>query len=74
MTWGDPCSRCQTNNYDTFCIQCIIKAVQRFKAIQVKCEQSWNEMNVGDAELHAVLEAIFTLASQGRKDLDETTS
>ena len=49
-------------------------AYELLNAIQRKCEQYWNEMNIEDAEIHAVLGVIHTLAAQGRKSLDETTS
>ena len=74
MSYSDSCSRCNEYDYDTFCIPCIIKAVNQFKAIQEKCKQYWNEPNICDAEIHAALEVISGLAAQGRKVLDETTS
>lgn len=37
----------------------------RMRAIREKCEQYWNEHNIGDAEIHAVLEFIHREAKGG---------
>ena len=72
MAWGDPCVRCRDYNYDTFCITCIIKAVDYFKEIQVACASFWNAPTHEDAAIY--VEIIQEWANKGRKALDETTS
>ena len=52
---------------------------EKLQAIIAKCEQYWNEPNIGDAEIHAALEAIHRdarealLAAQEKEQHDSKT-
>lgn len=42
------------------------------KEVRSKCEQYWNEHNIGDAEIHAVLEFIHSALTQPKEDTKES--
>lgn len=42
------------------------KSLEHLKNISDKCEQYWNESNISDAELHAMLEYIYREANAVR--------
>ena len=46
-------------------------AYELLNAIQRKCEQYWNEPNICDAEIHAVLENIHEAAGRAARSLNE---